>query len=119
MGKLYLLNTLIVPVNFDLYKKARVRFERVSVTEAREVLGQAKIIVSAIGHEGTARVLSKLLGVDVVVNRISVFFEPGDRGLHFFLKQRLPEGVVLSEEELKKLDYWFVLSYVEEEENDN
>jgi hypothetical protein len=40
--------------------------------------------------------------------------KPGDRAIHFFLKSRLPEGVVLGEEELKKLDFWLVLSEVVE-----
>jgi hypothetical protein len=42
--------------------------------------------------------------------------EKGDKAIHFFLKQRLPEGVVLGEAELAKLEYWFILSEVEEVE---
>jgi hypothetical protein len=40
----------------------------------------------------------------------------GDKAVHFFLRQRLPEGTVLDEAELSKLDYWIILSEVEDVE---
>jgi hypothetical protein len=46
------------------------------------------------------------------VNRIAVQMRSGDIGIHFVLTQRLPEGKILSKEELAKLDYYFVASYV-------
>lgn len=56
--------------------------------------------VSAIGHEGAARFLSRLLGVEVSVNRVSVALCAGDFALVLRLTERLPEGVVLTDEEL-------------------
>jgi len=109
MSKVYLLNTLVIPVNFDTYDEAYIKMEKISVDEAKQIL-QNKEFISAIGHEGTAKLLSQLLGINIPVNRITVFFEPGDIGIHFFLKQRLPEGKVLTEEELKELDFWLVKS---------
>jgi hypothetical protein len=44
--------------------------------------------------------------------------ERGDVGLHFFLKTRLPEGKVLSEEELKQLQFWLVKSEVLNDDDD-
>jgi hypothetical protein len=108
---IYILNSLIVPVNFDKVSQVNVKLSRISVQEAKDILSNNKF-VSAIGHEGSAQVLSQLLGIKIPVNRISVFFEKGDIGIHLFLKQRLPEGKVLSEEELKKLDFWIVRSEV-------
>jgi len=108
---IYILNSLIVPVNFDKVDEARIRLNRISLEEAKDILSNNKFI-SAIGHEGSAQVLSQLLGIKIPVNRVSVFFEKGDIGIHLFLKQRLPEGRVLSEEELKKLDFWIVRSEV-------
>jgi hypothetical protein len=108
---IYILNSLIVPVNFDKYPEARIRLNRISLEEAKAILSNNKF-VSAIGHEGSAQVLSQLLGIKIPVNRISVFLEKGDIGIHLFLKQRLPEGKVLSEEELKKLDFWIIRSEV-------
>lgn len=46
------------------------------------------------------------------MNRRTVFMEPGDIGIHFFLKERLPEGSVLGENEVTQLDYWLVKSLV-------
>ncbi len=56
--------------------------------------------VSAIGHEGAALFLSRLLGVDVPVNRVAVAMRVGDSALVLRLTRRLPEGVVLSDAEL-------------------
>jgi len=113
---LYIFNTLIAPVNFDEYPLITITFRKVSIEEAKKVVSASQSqFVSAIGHEGTAKLLSRLLGVQIPTNRITVFMEPGDIGLHFFLKQRLPEGKILTEDEVKKLDYWLVLSEIEEE----
>ena len=109
--KVYLLNTLIVPVNFDKYPVASIKLEKISLEEAKQIL-QNNSFVSAIGHEATAKLLTQLLNVSIPANRVSVFFEPGDTGIHFFLKTRLPEGKILSEAELKTLDFWLVKSQV-------
>jgi Domain of unknown function (DUF1874). len=111
MNKVYLLNTLIVPIDFNIYRYAYIKLERISLEKAKQIL-QNNEFISAIGHEATAKLLSQLLGINIPVNRISVFFELGDIGIHFFLKQRLPEGKVLTEEELKELDFWLVKSEV-------
>lgn len=111
-GTLYILNTLIVPVNFDICEDVHIHMKRISVEEARELVRAAKV-ESAVGHEATAEFLSALLGVEIPFQRKSVFLQTGDRALHVFLKQRLPEGVVLSRQDLEKLDFWLVLSEVE------
>lgn len=111
-SKVYLLNTLIVPVDFEKFSRVKVSLKRVNVETARRILSGG--FISAVGHEATAQLLSKVLGLHVPLCRNSVFMEKGDRAIHFFLKQRLPEGAVLGEEKLAKLDYWLVLSEVEE-----
>jgi hypothetical protein len=108
----YLLNTLVVPINFDETPQAKIKLRKVTVEEAKEVLASG--FISAVGHEATARVLSQLLGIQVPMERRTIFLKPGDKAVHFFLKVRLPEGVVLDEEQLRRLDYWLVLSEVEE-----
>jgi hypothetical protein len=109
---LFVLNTLIVPVNFSQTSQVTVRFRRLTVEEAKALVA-SQPFTSAVGHEATASVLSKLLGITIPFNRQTVFMQPGDRALHFFLKTRLPEGRVLTEDELKQLDYWLVLSEVQ------
>ena len=109
---LYILNTLIVPIDFDRFSQRDVTFRRITVEEARWILQRNPDFISAVGHQGTAQVLSRILGVEIPAERRTIFMEPGDRAIHFFLKQRLPEGRVLTAEELEKLDYWLVLSEV-------
>jgi len=74
--------------------------------------------VSAIGHQATADVLSEILGETIPCNRIQVKMQPGDAALVFRLKERLPEGKILSAEELKKLDYDLGLLYMYKDEDD-
>jgi len=65
--------------------------------------------VSAVGHESTAKLLSQLLGIEIPVNRIEIKIEYGDKLIVFQLLQRLPEGKVLSEEELRQLQFRFLI----------
>ncbi|MDD2761212.1 MAG: DUF1874 domain-containing protein [Methylomonas sp.] len=61
--------------------------------------------VSAIGHDASAKVLSQILNITIPVNRIPIKMLPRDEGLILRLLQRLPEGKVLDETELKSLDF--------------
>jgi hypothetical protein len=67
-------------------------------------------VVLAIGHESTARLVSQLLGFEVPMNRIQVSLDYRTELLVFQLRTRLPEGRILSEEELKQVafDFYFV-----------
>ena len=64
---------------------------------------------SAIGHEGTARHLSRRLGVAVPCRRESVRMRPGEQALVMRLLQRLPEGVQLDADALDELPQAFGL----------
>jgi len=107
---LYIFNTLILPIS-PKYRKATVTLERVTVEEVKKMI-QDFAFTSAVGHQGTAELLSNLLGVPIPANRIAVHLEKGDVGIHFALRTRLPEGKVLSKEELEKLEYEFIISRV-------
>jgi len=111
---IYLLNSLVIPVDFSNLEKVTVMMRKASVDEVRQLLRQE--FVSAIGHEATATLLTKLLGVEVPFRRIAISAKPGDVLVHFVLslRTRLPEGRVLSEEELRQLDYYFVISQIYE-----
>ncbi len=69
-----------------------------ALEEARALVAEG--FLSAIGHEGAARFLTRLLGVEVPVNRVAVSLRAGDAALVLRLTERLPEGVVLSDAEL-------------------
>lgn len=110
---MYIFNTLITPINFDEQDKVTVEFKKVTVEEAKELI-RSKSFDSVIGHEATAQVLSMLLGLEIPFQRKTVFMKIGDEGLHFFLKQRLPEGQILNKEQLEQLDFWLVYSKIKE-----
>jgi len=59
--------------------------------------------VSAVGHEGTAALLTVLTGVEVPVQRRQIILQPHDEILIVQILTRLPEGKVLSASELKQL----------------
>jgi hypothetical protein len=70
--------------------------------------------ISAVGHEPTARVLSKILGCTVPLNRVPIQLESGDAIIVATLYDlsgrpfRPPEGKILSEDELGQLKIQFV-----------
>jgi len=64
---------------------------------------------SAVGHQGTADILSSLLGVTVPMNRVTLKLGKGDILVVFQLLTRLEEGKVLTSEELEKLPFKFFL----------
>lgn len=108
---LYILNSIIVPVDFQNKQGYVVSLWKIDLETARKIVREMPF-TSAVGHEVTARVLTELLGVEIPFNRITVRMKEGDAGLHFVLRTRLPEGKVLSEEELRQLDFDLVLSRV-------
>lgn len=61
--------------------------------EARELIAGG--YTSAIGHEGAAKALGLILGIEVPVNRVAIAMQPGDRALVLRLLARLPEGAIL------------------------
>ena len=72
---------------------------------ARHALEGAAAITSAIGHESSAVFLSRLLRMPIVPNRVAVTMEPGDEALVLRLKERLPEGKILSAKEMADFPY--------------
>lgn len=96
--KHYLLNTPIL-TDYGNYE-----FKQIDVDLAKKML-QADEYESAIGHESTAAVMADILETDIFVSRIQVKMETGDKAIVFRLLTRLPEGKVLTEQELKELPY--------------
>jgi hypothetical protein len=106
----YLLNSLIIPVDFERHPKVTVKIRKANVDEAREILRRG--FVSAVGHKATADLLTQLLGIEVQFNRLSVKASPGDVLVHFVLRERIPEGKILTLEELLTLPFDFAVSEI-------
>ena len=65
---------------------------------------------SAVGHQATADFIKNLTGIDIPVNRVSLSLKTGDKILVVQLQGRLPEGKVLTEDEMKQIPYkWYLV----------
>jgi hypothetical protein len=66
--------------------------------------------VSAVGHQSTADFIKLITGIDVPVNRVAITLQPDDKVIVLQLQGRLPEGKVLTQEEIQTIPYkWFVV----------
>ncbi len=115
----YLLNSPI------LTTYGKFTFEKIDVSQACEIIQKtidqegADAIVSAIGHESTARLLSQLLDHPIPANRIAITMTTGDQAVVIRLTQRLPEGKILGNEELKSIPFELgLLTCIEEWNSD-
>lgn len=85
----------------------KYEYIQINLDEARDLVRQPEGVLSAVGHESTAQILSTLLGMEVSVNRIFFQQQAGQEALVFKLRGRAPEGVILSTEEIEALGYDF------------
>ena len=99
---IYITNTSIIPQNYE----GAVEISNVSLPYVKELLEKYEF-QSAIGHESTASLLTRILGIEIKMNRVQIEVVEGDVILAFQLKKRLQEAAELSEEELKSLEYSF------------
>lgn len=76
----------------------------VTADRAREIIDGQEIL-SAVGHEATARALTEILGTEIPVSRIQFAQQPGQLALVFKLRGRAPEGVILSRTEIEAIGY--------------
>jgi len=89
-----------------------IKVEQINLQQVKSLLVEP--FQSAVGHESTAQIITKLTGTLIPVNRISLSLMKKDRLIVFQLLQRLEEGRILTQEELVNLPYKFLLVTVEE-----
>lgn len=103
----YVFNALILPVNFDKHSRASFELERIPEAEACREIRDA---TSVLGHDATVELINRKCGTNLAKRRETVFMEPGDEGIHFFLKER-QFGVEVGEaRRLEGIGYWWVRS---------
>jgi hypothetical protein len=108
--KLYLSNALSLNmISLDEKQDTLLLIKNVNDDDARLML-KHHYIISIIGHDATAKFISQLTGVSIPVNRAEVKLKKGEAVLVFQLLQRLPEGKILTEEEITKIPHkWFLV----------
>jgi hypothetical protein len=94
MTTISILSSAIQPVD-GIQKRSTI-----SVEQAKELLIQADTVVSYVGHPGTAAYLSQVLDLSVETTRGQYKPQTGDRAIAVTAKERLPEGQILSAEEM-------------------
>lgn len=106
---MYTITVLNTPI---LTKFGKYQYNEISLDRAREIAQQANgfnQLVSAVGHQSTCDILTKLLGVTIPMNRIEHKQEIGTAALIFKLKGRPEEGKILTVEEIEEIGYNFGL----------
>ena len=95
---------------------AVVGVKEVNIYELQRLIATARErgveIDSAIGHPATAKVLSKILGLEIPVNRKMIKLDKDIILVVFQLLQRLPPKAELSEEELAKIPFKLFLVFL-------
>ncbi|HMM20706.1 MAG TPA: DUF1874 domain-containing protein [Selenomonadales bacterium] len=81
----------------------------ISMEEAKELVRSAPRIISAVGHQATAEILTDLLKTQIAFNRINFHQQRGQQALVFKLNSRPPEGIILSRAEIEAFGYHFQL----------
>ncbi len=98
IGEVYIANAFSLSMLKE--PEATIHVRRISLEEARSIVQRAARITSAIGHAGTAQLLTQLLGVEVPAERIQLRLGKGSKLIVFQILTRLGEGQVLDYEQL-------------------
>lgn len=82
--------------------------KEITLEEAKKMVVTNKdILVSGIGHESTATLLSNLFGISIPVNRVALKQSNDDVAICFKLNGRIQEGSILDLKTIQKIGYEF------------
>jgi len=101
---LYILNTTILAPKADW---GTICFKKIKKKTVKAIIKKYGKYTSVVGHQATADLLTKILNVEIKSNRENVNYESGDECVCFKLADRIPEGKVLTLDEIEKLTYCF------------
>ena len=86
------------------------RFELLTSEQAKELIhnyqNENKEIISAIGHQATAEIMSKFSNIDCK-NRLEFTQKTDEAALIFKLKKRAEEGEIFSRAEVEEVGFEF------------
>jgi len=86
-----------------------IKVVEASVEDVKNILSSN--FISAIGHEATSQIISVQTGIQVPTNRISIKLASGDTLIVYQLLARLPEGKILSQDEMKQVAAkWYIVT---------
>ena len=111
----YIVNSTILTAEgcFDHKKVSAERALEIFKELSDNGSGYYENYISAIGHESTASALNEVLGLNggdkIPAIRREIKTKPDDICLCFKVKGRLPEGVVLTKEELEAIGFEFYI----------
>jgi len=108
MRKIAILSAAIQPVD-GLQRRSSLTIE-----QAKELLNDAEV-VSYVGHPATAQYIKLALGVDVETTRGQYAPKVGDIAIAVTAKERLPEGSILTLEEMQGKFNFIILEQIEVE----
>lgn len=80
--------------------------QNITLQEAQQLVKDNDIL-SAVGHQSTADILTTLLGTEIPMNRIMFEQQKGQKALIFKLLGRPEEGKILTTEEIEQIGYRF------------
>ncbi len=102
-GRVYLGNAFSLQMLPETTTPIIIKVKRVSIEEVKSLLSNNNYI-SAIGHESTAKLLSRILSMNIPANRISIKLSEKDKLIVFQLQAgRLPLNTELTEEQLNEI----------------
>jgi hypothetical protein len=108
--KVFLANALSISMFFNYLKPGEyvdVRIKELDMEDVKKILNESEnkgdLIISAIGHQTTADFLSEILGREITANRFDVRYDNESKCIIVFvLGERLPEGKILTKDELEQ-----------------
>lgn len=96
----------VVLLNFSAFTplEGTITQQKASRDECAKLI-KANGFVSAVGHQATAEAFSEMFGIECPVARINFEQQVGQDAIVFRLKERQPEGAVLSREVIEQVGY--------------